>query len=337
VHWLRRQVGRPRGRLRVGIGDDAAVFEIGRGRQLALTADLSIEGVHFTRALHPARSVGHRALARSLSDIAAMGGIPRFAAVSLGIWRGTSRAWVEAFYAGLIALARRYEVELIGGDTAIVRGNTVVDVSVAGEVRPGRTLLRSGASPGDSLFVSGYLGLSALGLKLLKFRRGRLRESSIRKAIQAHLYPEPRCALGRFLAEKRIASALIDVSDGLSSDLSRICEASGVGARVRAHLLPFPNFSSRAVIRPTGPTRLASARSRANSALEFALHGGEDYELLFAVPARKVSDVPREFRGIGLRNIGEITRTREVLLIMPDGSETPLISAGYDHFRKNRK
>ncbi len=346
VRWLRGFVPRPAGRLKLGIGDDAALAEVSRGRELILTTDLSIEGVHFTRRLHPPRSVGHRALARSLSDIAAMGGIPRFALVSLAISRGSGRGWIEGLYAGIVALARRFSLSVIGGDTAVVRGSTIIDVVVVGEVPPGSALLRSGARPGDQLFVSGTLGLSALGLRLLKSRPRRL-STSANRAIQAHLSPEPRCALGRFLSERRLARALIDVSDGLSTDLSHLCEASGVGARVWANRIPVPKFPDA---RGQAPRNIEKARPfdcslRAVSEvepravsdgdlLELALHGGEDYELLFTVPPRKAARVPARFRGVPLCCIGEIHRSKELLLIRPDGMESTLRPSGYDHFRK---
>ena len=204
---------------------------------------MSIEGVHFTRRLHPPEAVGHRALARSLSDVAAMGGVPRYALVSLAISKGATREWVSAFYRGMLALARRFGVELIGGDTARVAERTFIDVLAAGEVPRGRALRRSGARMGDQIYVSGRLGLSALGLRLLRSRRGGSpppAEATAREAMHHHLYPIPQCALGRFLSERRLASALMDLSDGLSTDLARMCAASGVGARLWAEKIPGP-------------------------------------------------------------------------------------------------
>lgn len=326
VRWLLRRAPSQVGRLRLGIGDDAALVEVGHGCELILTTDLSIEDVHFLRRLHPPRSVGHRALARSLSDVAAMGGTPRFALVSLAISKPTTRAWVEEFYMGLLALAARLGVAVIGGDTAVVSGRTTIDVMVTGEVRRGRALRRSGARPGDHLFVSGQLGMSALGLRTLKSRGGRQPRRTAglgvasAEALNTHLYPEPRCALGRLLSEKRLASALIDVSDGLSTDLSRLCEASGVGARVWANRVPGPVVP--------GTRGLSAAGS-----MDLALHGGEDYELLFTVPPHKAFQIPTRFRGVPVRRIGEICPAKELLLVRPDGTLRPLEPAGYDHFR----
>lgn len=324
VRWLRVfSSGRSR-HVAVGIGDDAAVVRIREGRDLILTADLSIEGVHFTTRLHPARSVGHRALARSLSDIAAMGGVPRFALISAAFTKVAPKDWVQEFFRGVFELASRYRVEVIGGDTSIVRQKAMVDVTLAGEVDRGRGLLRSGARSGDHIFVSGTLGQSALGLKILKSRgRGRKRSAKVEKGdlhiappIQSHLYPEPRCELGRWLQKAGIPSAMMDISDGLSTDLVRLCEASGVGARIYSDRIPVP-------------TGVNPRRS-----LELALNGGEDYELLFAVAERKLAKLPRQHRGVPLHRIGRILPSREIRIVHSDGTEAPLAPSGYDHFSK---
>jgi thiamine-monophosphate kinase len=343
VHWLQswavsRERGDDRaarlaGRVKLGIGDDAALVDVRNGCELILTTDMSVENVHFTRELHKARAVGHRALARSLSDVAAMGGVPRYALVSLAITKQTRRAWISGFYGGLQALARRFGVHLIGGDTAVVPGAIFIDVLVAGEVRRGKALRRSGADAGDLIFVSGRLGMSALGLRVLRSRfpkasppapkpaglHGQAREkvpaSIARGAVQAHLYPEPRCVLGQFLSSRGLASALIDVSDGLSTDLDRLCAASGVGARLWAAKIPSP------------------ALPNAADSLQLALDGGEDYQLLFTVPQRAVSRLPSRSRGQPLYQIGEIEATSGVRLVTPEGKVLSLAPGGWDHFR----
>ena len=324
VRWLRTLTSTKPTQARLGIGDDAALVRVGRNRDLILTADLSIEDVHFTARLHPARAVGHRALARSLSDIAAMGGIPRFALISVAFPRALPRVWIEEFYRGVLDLASRFRVEVVGGDTSIVRRTVTIDVMLAGEVARGRGLLRSGAKPGDEIFVSGRLGQSARGLEILKSRaRSRKRAGAIldekpetEAALKSHLYPEPRCELGRWLQRAGIPSALMDISDGLSTDLMRLCEASGVGAKVEAERIPGP------------------AGDTPEHSLALALNGGEDYELLFTVPKRKLARVPGRYRGVPLRSIGRICGSRRVLLVRKDGSLSLLAPAGYDHFSK---
>jgi thiamine-monophosphate kinase len=286
------------------------------GRELILTTDLSIEGVHFTSTRHPPQAVGHRALARSLSDVAAMGGTPRYALISLAASRHTGRAWMEGFFEGLFALARRFAVVVIGGDTAVVNSPCAVDVIVAGDIPRGRALRRSGAQPGDRIFVSGRLGMAALGLRLL-LSRADGRKPVERAALRAHLFPQPQCTLGRFLSEHRLASALMDLSDGLSIDLRRLCGASGVGASLFANRLPVPPIPD------------------AEDALRLALHGGEDYQLLFTVPAAKSSKVPRHYGRIPLQCIGEIRDSKGIGLVTSDGRMLPVEPHGYDHFSKN--
>src|SRR5208282_1449165 len=200
ITWIRRRTPRRVADLSLGIGDDAALVTVPPKHELILTTDMSIEGVHFTSTLHPPRAVGHRALARSLSDIAAMGGTPRYALISLAVSRQTTRPWLEGFFKGLLDLARRFGVAVIGGDTAVVAGPVSADVTVAGLVPRGRALRRSGAQCGDRIFVSGRLGMAALGLRLLP-SRARIRKPFERAGLRAHLFPEPQCALGRFLSE----------------------------------------------------------------------------------------------------------------------------------------
>lgn len=324
VRWLRGLASRKSALVGLGIGDDAALVRVNPIRDLILTADLSIEGVHFNSRLHPARSVGHRALARSLSDIAAMGGIPRFALISAALSRTVSRKWAEEFFRGVLDLATRFRVAVIGGDTSVVPRTTMIDVTVAGEVARGRGLTRSGAQPGDMVYVSGCLGQSALGLEILKTHaRRRKRPRRIQRetpdfavAISSHLYPEPRCDLGRWLQRRGIPSSLMDISDGLSTDLTRLCEASGVGARVYAERVPRPECVQK------------------GRSLRLALNGGEDYELLFTVPRLKVAKLPARYRGVSLHCIGQICRSRDVTLVLEDGTERSLAPAGYDHFQK---
>jgi thiamine-monophosphate kinase len=222
---------------------------------------------------------------------------------------------LEGFWRGFAALAKRFGVSLIGGDTALVAGRTMIDVILVGEVSSGKAVRRSGARPGDQIFVSGELGLSSLGLRLLKSRRPK-RSPGEAAAVHSHLYPEPQCALGRYLSERLLVSALIDLSDGLSTDLTRLCEASGVGACLWGDRIPRPKLGGN----PKG--------------LDLALHGGEDYQLLFTVPPRQAPRIPNHFRRLPLSRIGEIKHRRGVLLAGTDGRLEPLNPGGWDCFRK---
>lgn len=265
---VRRASGRAPEELVLGIGDDCAVLRPRGARQdWLLTTDLMIEGVHFMAGMHPSVSVGYRALARGLSDIAAMGGEPRFCLVSVALGENMQARWLDGFYRGLTALAGQCGVVVAGGDLSRAR-LALCDIVVCGTAPRGRFLRRDGARPGDRIFVSGRLGGSARGLQL---RRG--------PAWRRHLRPTPRLALGQFLRDQLGATAAMDLSDGLSLDLHRLCLASGVSAVLEREPPRFPGAT-----------------------LEQALHGGEDYELLFTLPARV--QPPSEFQGIPLTEIG---------------------------------
>ena len=301
---LVRRIGRwasaaPASSLVLGIGDDCAIYRPRGSREdLLFTTDLMIEDVHFRRSTHhaahqaghQAEDVGWKCLARGLSDIAAMGGEPRFCLVSLAVGEWADARWVAGFYRGLLGLARRENTPLAGGDLARAEKVTC-DIVVAGAVPRGRALRRDGAHAGDAIYVSGALGGSATGLA---------RGSG--KAWKRHARPEPRLALGRFLRERVRATSAMDLSDGLSLDLLRLCEASGLRAEVGMPPI-FP-----------GATR------------QQALHGGEDYELLFTAPARK--RVPAEFEGLPLTRIGTMRRGKAGVTL--DGA--PLEALGWDHF-----
>jgi thiamine-monophosphate kinase len=306
--------------LRLGIGDDAALFRGTRGFEQILTCDWFLEGSHFLRDKHPPDAVGWKCLARAVSDVAAMGGVPRCFLLSLALPHSHTGPWLDEFLLGLCGAAKRFGCVLAGGDTTR-RKDILIDMTVVGEVRAGRATLRSGARPGDVLFVSGRLGEAALGLRLIREskRPANRRDSTLRK----HLYPEPRLALGRWLAEKRLASAMMDLSDGLSTDLPRLCIASGVGARIESAKIPAAKL-------PKG------GRGSDMAPLDLALHGGDDYELLFTVPRKKLKHLPRSQNGTPLTAIGEITRDRALLLIDEAGRQIALPSLGWDPFRNPR-
>jgi thiamine-monophosphate kinase len=228
--------------------------------------------------------------------------------------------WLDEFLQGLRRAAKRFGCVLAGGDTTR-RADILINVTVVGEVRTAWAVLRSGARPGDVLFVSGRLGEAELGLRLI--RKGQKRANSRDPVLRKHLYPEPRLALGRWLSEKRLASAMMDLSDGLSTDLPRLCTASEVGAHIEAEKLPV------ARVRKGG-------KSQDGDSLHLALHGGDDYELLFSVPARKLHRIPRSFRGISITAIGEITKAGSLFLTEKSGREISLPNRGWDPFRQTR-
>jgi thiamine-monophosphate kinase len=305
--------------IRLGIGDDAALLVPRHGYETILSSDWFLEGTHFLRDRHRADSIGWKCLARAVSDIAAMGGGSRCFLLSLAIPETHTGQWLDQFLAGLRRAARKFKCPLAGGDTTRYR-EILINVTVVGEVRTGRALLRSGARPDDIIFVSGRLGEAELGLERLHGKK-RIRKGD--PTWNKHLYPVPRISLGRWLAEDRIATAMMDLSDGLSSDLPRLCEASGVGARLEASRIPtvVPNRSGLEKI----------------ELLDLALHGGDDYELLFTVHPGKTGRLPRSFEGIPLTAIGTITTEPNLTLVPLDGKKQALPIGGWDPFRHAKR
>jgi thiamine-monophosphate kinase len=294
----------------LGVGDDAAVLRPPAGEELVVTVDAVVEGVHFDRRFAP-EDVGWKALAVNLSDLAAMGARPLWALCALATPRGVAPARLAAVGRGLAACARAYGAALVGGNVTRARDLSLT-VTLIGAVRRGRTLTRGGARPGDVLLVSGTLGDAALG-------RGRAAAAALARRQRR---PEPRLALGRALAG--VARAGLDVSDGLLQDLGHLCDASGVGAEVRAAALPL----SRAY-------RRVAARAPAHRRLDAALAGGEDYELLVAAAPRRVGRALAAARGVGvaLTPIGEITAARGVEVLDAEGRRMALRAHGHDHLR----
>jgi thiamine-monophosphate kinase len=292
IERIRRRAPIPKASgLVLGIGDDCAIFHPpGSSDNLLFTTDLLLEDVHFRRPAHRPEDIGWKALARGLSDIAAMGGEPRFCLLSLALPNTVDSRWLDRFYRGLLRLASRERTPLAGGDVA--RGNKLAcDIVVCGAVPKGTALRRDGARDGDALYVSGTLGGSALGLAT---GRGR--------AWRRHLRPEPRLALGRYLRAR--ATAAMDLSDGLSLDLRRLALASGLAAEIEMPPI-FPGASAAQ-----------------------ALHGGEDYELLFTAPPRV--RLPRVFEGLALTRIGTMRKGRAGAVLCGGAALPPL---GYDHLR----
>ncbi len=301
----------------LGIGDDCAILRPPRGHEILVTTDFSLEGRHFRRDWHRPESVGHRALARGLSDLAAMGARPLAAFLSLALpsemlASRAGRGWVQRFFTGLRGLAESSAVPLAGGDTSESPcGLVLADIVLIGSAPSGRALRRSGGRPGDALYVSGALGGAAAELASLS---DAARPKSRVSGGHPQLYPQPRIAVGLALLRRRLATVAIDLSDGLSTDLAHLCRESGVGAEVQEAALP---------IHPL-------ARTTPEQALHFALNGGEDYELLFAAAASV--KMPRSVAGVPITRIGRLVRGSAISLIDSSGHRRPLKSAGWEHF-----
>jgi thiamine-monophosphate kinase len=316
---IRARAGRGgSGLLRVGIGDDAAVLAVRRGEELVVTTDFSLEDVHFRRGWHAPEAVGHKCLARGLSDIAAMGARPVAAFVSLAVPREFTRgrrSWVDRFYDGLLALAEQWSVPLAGGDLAQApggaRARVAADIVLVGAVERGRALLRFGAKAGDAIYITGTLGGAAAELRAVIESPARFRSLVAASAEHPHFFPRPRIAVGRALIRRRLATTAIDISDGLSVDLEHLCEESGMRAEVDAALLPLGSGAT----------------------LEDALHGGDDYELLFTADAG--ARVPRSIAGIPVHRIGRMLRRqagRPEMTLVKDGRRSALRAEGWQHF-----
>lgn len=312
--------------VRLGIGDDCAILAPPRGHELLVTTDLSLEDRHFRRlpepGWHPARSVGHRTLARGLSDLAAMGATPLAAFLSFALPRGLKAIWLDGYLDGLLALAKASHTPLAGGDTSESPSNHVLaDIVLLGHAPAGRALRRSTARPGDLLYVTGTLGGSATELAALAAKPRRYRTASPADD-HPHLYPPPRLAVGQALLRRRLATACIDLSDGLSTDLEHLCTESHLAAEITAAALPLHPLT--AALPPVAAL---------HNALHYALHGGEDYELLFA--AAPSTRVPRSIAGVRITPIGTLRHPRrgvpQVTLLEASGRRIPLAPQGWQH------
>jgi thiamine-monophosphate kinase len=319
-----------------GIGDDAAVIKPATGNHTLISTDLLIEDVDFSRETTRPELLGHKSLAVSLSDIAAMGGRPRWALLSIGVpndvWES---GFLDQFYEGFFRLAERYGVKLIGGDISRTPEKIVIDAIVVGECHAGQEVSRSGATPGDQIFVTGFLGDAAAGLRLIE-RGARLHSPArlepvseknegarhpVDHLLLRQLRPEPRVGWGLLLGEKQLASAMIDISDGLSSDLNHLCDESRVGALIDASSIPID------------PLVTELCGRRALDPLLLALHGGEDFELLFTVKPEQVTSLPKRVDGISPRRIGEIRQASEGVRIAEGSRTWDLAPGGWEHFK----
>jgi thiamine-monophosphate kinase len=310
-----------------------------------LSTDAFLEGVHFVPSVHSPRDIGYKALARAASDLAAMGASPRFFLLSLAMPADRTGAWLNDFLKGLAQAARELGMALIGGDTS--RSHSIVmNITVGGLASPNGVLTRAGARPGDSIYVSGTLGAAQLGLELIlhgldgKSNTPRIPSGNQwKRLLQPHLRPRTHIALGRWLASenpsgRKLASAAIDTSDGLSTDLNHICESSGVGARIWAAKIPAVRL----------PNALRQLDGKFDP-LKLALHGGEDYQLLFTVPKTVASKLPRVVGGAPITTIGEIIpvskehgkRGSRIELVGFDGTAAPLPPQGWDPFSTRKR
>ena len=328
IELLRRTFGRTGAAVIRGIGDDAAVIAPPKGRQLVLTTDLLVEGVHFDLRTASPEEIGYKAAVANLSDVAAMGARAESALVSIALPASWTAARVLALYRGIMAACRPHRVALVGGDTSASPDRLFLSLTITGSVPGGCALMRSGARAGDLLYVTGTLGDSLAGLTLLS--RGRRRNAPRLKPadrsflIRRHRRPAALLRLGQTLSAHRLASAAIDLSDGLSGDLHHLCEQSRVGAEISAAALPL------------SPALRAYARASRTDPVALALRGGEDYELLFAVPAAKQRALNRVARRAGSRLtcIG-VVRPRAFGIRVRDvaGRLRPLPVTSYVHFR----
>ena len=307
--------------VRLGIGDDAAILSLAGRADWVLSCDAFLENVHFRANTHPPDSVGYKALARASSDLAAMGATPRFFLLTLALPTARTGAWLDAFLKGMARAARELGITIIGGDTTN-SDRVFISITVLGEIATRHALTRSGARPGDIIYVSGKLGRAQLGLELVL--RGHALERKLRSLVQPHLYPKIRVELGSWLARHQIATSAMDLSDGLSTDLARLCSASNVGAKIYVDKVP-------AVTIPPATARILGKRKL--DPLQLALHGGEDYQLLFTLSPLQTKKLRRAPGAATLTAIGEITRNRQLILVAPDRHTKPLKSQGWDPFK----
>jgi thiamine-monophosphate kinase len=322
-----------------GIGDDCAVIPKDSKTDLVITADLLIEDVDFRLEWTTPELIGHKALAVSLSDAAAMGAKPVWAMLSIGI---PEKIWktdfVDEFYEGWFRLAKKFGVGLIGGDVSRTPDKIVIDSIVAGEAKKGKAVLRSGAKAGDLIFVTGNLGGAAAGLKLLdageRYEKGS--KSYVQKLLLRQLKPNPQTEIGQILGAKNLATSMIDLSDGLSSDLAHLCRESGVGAEIFADKIPFdenlrkifPRRRKDALAEPSVMTRGFSEDERLN----FALNGGEDFELLFTANPKKIFQLEKALENFNFSRIGKMSVNTEIIELISDSKTAVLRAKGFRHF-----
>lgn len=324
IDRIRERLGKAGEGVAVPLGDDSAGVTFTPGKIVLASCDFLLEGEHFVPGQCSPEQLGRKAMAINLSDMAAMGGVPRYALVSLGLSEETPTAFVDALYEGLKAETGRFGAVIVGGNTARSRGGLLVDVTLLGEVEPERILRRSGGKAGDTLMVTGTLGDAAAGLEVL--RRGRTPEgAAVLSLVEIFVTPTPRVQEGRCIALSGAATAMIDVSDGLAGDLFRLLDASHLDASIEAEALPLSD------------ALLAAAPDLGLDPVQQALTGGEDYELLLAVRPEAVDGLSARVHqetGTRLTRIGQLTPPGSGRLLRRDGSEEPIHISGHDHLRR---
>ena len=332
IEQIRRNFTTSNKSITLGIGDDCAILRPPAGCEVLVTTDFTLEGRHFFRDLHPPESVGHRCLARGLSDLAAMGATPLAAFLSLALpgamlTEAAGRAWVERFFSGLRALSEMHRVPLAGGDTCESpggkNGHILADIVLIGAAPKGEALRRAGAVAGDVLYVTGQLGGAAAELSAMLRRERRILKVAMTED-HPQLFPEPRLDVGDSLLRRKLATACIDLSDGLSTDLAHLCRASGVCAEIEQTALPIDPLARRL---------------GTDAVLKTVLHGGEDYELLFAASASTL--MPTSLAGVPITRIGSIKRRRSgrplMTMLTPEGRNIELKPGGWEHFSDTAK
>jgi thiamine-monophosphate kinase len=318
---VRARVPAAPGHVVIGIGDDAAVVEPVRNQLDVLTTDAAVEGVHFDRRFMPADAIGYRVIAANLSDLAAMGAEPRLALLSLVLPDALPLGDLDALLDGFMGLAARTGTALVGGNVTRSPGPLVIDVTLTGAAKRRKVLTRGGARPGDELFVTGTVGGAAAGLAWLTGHAGSAPDDpELAAAVERFLRPEPRLRMGRLAGRTRAASAAMDLSDGLADAVRQVAEASGTGAALDAAAVPVHGS--------------VAAVFGGEAALDAALTGGEDYELLFAVPRRagRRFAVAARLARLEVTRIGALTPPGTGLVLRTDGGNRP-IPEGFEHFR----
>jgi len=330
IKRLTKNITLDKERVIMGVGDDVAVVKTKAEEYLLLTCDILIEGTHFTKETITPCQLGKKVVAINVSDIAAKGGIPKQALISIGLPKDTKVIYLDEIYRGIKEQSKKFNIDIVGGNTALSKDKIFIDLFLVGEIKPDLLLLRSGAKPDDKILVTGNLGDSSAGLKIIENQDLKLEDIKFEKKYktklkQAHLSPNPRLLEGRIIAKSNLASSMMDISDGLSSDLAKICEASNVGAIIWEEKIPVSKET------------LAFAKSIGKSPFNFALHGGEDYELLFTIPKENVEIIIKKIQRETKTKVTEIGEIKDrkfgIKIVKTNGEMTPLNTYGWNHFK----